>query len=111
MGSKNNLFPRRVFVEVKRSRANRIPTEILAEFLRCFFAPDLAEKWDVSDDGLVWTFYLRKGVQFHKKFGELTAEDVKYSFERQINREKGMRFAKNLGMIKEIKILDPHKLE
>ncbi len=73
--------------------------------------PDLAEKWDVSEDGLVWTFHLRKGVQFHKKFGEMTAEDVKYSFERQIKREKGMRFAKNLGVIKEIKILDPHKIE
>jgi len=73
--------------------------------------PDLAEKWDVSEDGLVWTFYLRKGVQFHKDFGEMTAEDVKYSFERQINREKGMRFAQNLEVIKEIKVLEPHKLE
>jgi peptide/nickel transport system substrate-binding protein len=72
--------------------------------------PDLAEKWDVSDDGLVWTFHLRKGVQFHKDFGEMTAEDVKFSFERQIDREKGMRFAKNLDVIKEIKVLDPHKV-
>jgi peptide/nickel transport system substrate-binding protein len=73
--------------------------------------PDLAEKWDVSDDGLVWTFYLRQGVQFHKKFGELTADDVKYSFERQISRGKGMRFAKNLDVIKEIQVLDPHKVK
>ena len=73
--------------------------------------PDLAEKWDISDDGLVWTFYIRKGVQFHRKFGELTADDVKYSFERQINREKGMRFAKNLDVVKEIKVLDPYKVE
>jgi peptide/nickel transport system substrate-binding protein len=44
------------------------------------FTPLLAEKWDVSPDALVWTFYLRKGVTFHD--GEpLTAEAVKKSIE------------------------------
>ena len=72
--------------------------------------PDLAESWTTSDDGLVWTFTLRKGVQFHKGFGEFTAEDVKYSFERQLQRKKGMRFAKNLDVIKDITILDPYTI-
>ena len=44
--------------------------------------PDLAESWTLSPDGTMWTFKLKKGVQFHKGFGEFTAEDVKYSFER-----------------------------
>ncbi|MCK4394172.1 hypothetical protein KAX17_14830 [Candidatus Bipolaricaulota bacterium] len=44
--------------------------------------PDLARGWDISEDNKEITFYLRKGVQFHKGYGELTAEDVKYSFER-----------------------------
>ncbi len=72
--------------------------------------PDLAESWTVSDDGTIWTFKLRQGVQFHKGFGEMTAEDVKYSFERQLNRMKGMRFAKNLDVIKDITIIDPYTL-
>ena len=38
--------------------------------------PDLAERWESSPDGRVWTFHLRKGVQFHHDFGEMTAEDV-----------------------------------
>ena len=49
--------------------------------------PDLAEGWNVSPDGLNWTFYLRKGVQFHKGYGELTAEDVKYSLEKAANKD------------------------
>src|SRR4030067_1612841 len=48
--------------------------------------PDLAEKWVRSKDGLVWTFYLRKGVKFHKGYGELTAEDVKFSLEKAANK-------------------------
>jgi peptide/nickel transport system substrate-binding protein len=44
-------------------------------------APSLAESWSVSKDGLVYEFVLRKGVKFHD--GEpITAEDVKFSFER-----------------------------
>lgn len=44
--------------------------------------PDLAESWTSSADGSVYTFHLRRGVQFHKGYGELTARDVKFSFER-----------------------------
>src|SRR5205809_7540909 len=43
--------------------------------------PSLAESWSMSPDGLVYEFVLRKGVKFHN--GEpVTAEDVKFSFER-----------------------------
>ena len=44
--------------------------------------PGLATKWEMSKDGKTWTFELRKGIQFHKGWGELTSEDVKYSFEK-----------------------------
>ncbi len=44
--------------------------------------PDLAESWEVAPDGKSVIFHLRKGVQFHKGFGEMTAEDVKFSLER-----------------------------
>src|SRR4029453_13506741 len=44
-------------------------------------APSLAESWSMSPDGLVYELVLRKGVGFHN--GEpVTAEDVKFSFER-----------------------------
>jgi peptide/nickel transport system substrate-binding protein len=42
----------------------------------------LADKLAVSPDGMKVTFTLKKGVQFHGGYGELTADDVKFSFER-----------------------------
>src|SRR5215470_11009131 len=41
--------------------------------------PDLAKSWQVSEDGLTYTFFLREGVQFHDG-APLTAEDVVASF-------------------------------
>lgn len=42
--------------------------------------PALAKKWEYSEDGLVWTFYLRRGVQWHDG-QELTADDVIFSYD------------------------------
>jgi peptide/nickel transport system substrate-binding protein len=42
--------------------------------------PGLATAWNVSPDGKVWTFNLRKGTPFQKNYGEMTAEDVKYTW-------------------------------
>lgn len=41
--------------------------------------PDLAEKWEMSDDFMTHTFYLRKGAQWQKGYGEVTSADVAFS--------------------------------
>lgn len=45
--------------------------------------PCLATDWTISDDKKTITFNLKKGVQFHHGFGEMTADDVVFSFARQ----------------------------
>ncbi|MCB0079221.1 MAG: hypothetical protein KDD73_17615, partial [Anaerolineales bacterium] len=49
-------------------------------------APGLADSWEISDDGLTYTFTLKTGVTFHsgKAF---TAADVKYTFDRWLSDE------------------------
>ena len=44
-------------------------------------APTLAESWTMSEDALTYDFILRNGTKFHTG-DEVTAEDVKFSFER-----------------------------
>lgn len=51
-------------------------------------APSLAEYWMISPDGKVYTFFLKKGVLFHHG-EEVTAEDVKFSLERILDKEVG----------------------
>ena len=66
----------------------------LSEFKRgtTEIGPGLAEKWDISADGLEYTFHLRKGVKFHttKKFTptrDFNADDVLFTFMRQLDKE------------------------
>ncbi|MBI2859202.1 MAG: hypothetical protein HYX90_09000, partial [Chloroflexi bacterium] len=46
-------------------------------------APGVIEKWQVSTDGLTWTYQIRKGIKFHDG-SDLTAADVKFSLEDSI---------------------------
>ena len=67
------------------------------------FEPALAESWDISEDGLTWTFHIRDGVKFHDG-GELTAEVVKASIER--TRELGTGASWIWWMVDSIEAVD-----
>ncbi|MDP2953404.1 MAG: ABC transporter substrate-binding protein, partial [Chloroflexota bacterium] len=75
--------------------------------------PDLAERWEASGDGLTYTFYLRKGVQWHDG-RPFTGEDVKYSLDRIRLKFKGMRTSPrqtNLDSVKEVTVVDPYTVK
>jgi len=46
------------------------------------YRPGLATEWKPSNEMRTWTFKLRPGVKFHEGFGDLTAEDVKFTVEQ-----------------------------
>lgn len=55
-------------------------------------APDIAQSWQISDDGRIYTFKLRRDVRFHDS-REVKANDFKYSLERACNPETGSHVA------------------
>ncbi|MEM1677211.1 MAG: ABC transporter substrate-binding protein [Nitrososphaerota archaeon] len=69
------------------------------------FIPALAERWESSKDGTVWTFYLRKGVVFHDGT-PFTAEAVKKSIERTIELGQGAAFI--WDPVEKIEIVDDY---
>ncbi|MGV8918205.1 MAG: ABC transporter substrate-binding protein [Pseudomonas sp.] len=81
--------------------------------------PALATRWDISDDGLVYTFHLRPGVKFHsnKAFTptrEFNADDVLFTFNRMLKPDQPFRVAyptefpyfNSMGLDKNIKSID-----
>jgi peptide/nickel transport system substrate-binding protein len=68
-------------------------------------APRLAESWTLSDDGLVYTFNLVKGVKFHDGRA-LTAADVVFSFDRLRSEEVGSPAASLFTAVESIEATD-----
>lgn len=73
-------------------------------------APMLAERWQVLDGGRTWKFQLRKGVHFHSGAGELTAEDVKFTFTSIAKDGSANSLAPEFRQIKSMEVENPYTL-
>ncbi|CAD5107980.1 ABC transporter substrate-binding protein [Zestomonas carbonaria] len=88
--------------------------------------PALAESWEIGDDGLSYTFNLRRGVKFHSVEGftpgrDFNADDVLWSFQRQLDpahpwhrlSPRGFPYAEAMGiaaLIERIEKLDEQRV-
>jgi len=68
----------------------------------------LAEEIEQSEDGLEIRFKLREGVMWHNGYGELTAEDVKYSYERFIDPDLAADYADDWATLDYVEVIDDY---
>ncbi len=71
--------------------------------------PGIAESWEKSEDGLVWTFYMRKNAKWSDGV-PVVAEDYKYSIMRTLNPETGSTYAFILSPIKNANLYNAGKI-
>jgi peptide/nickel transport system substrate-binding protein len=72
--------------------------------------PKLATSWDISDDGLVYTFKIRQGVKFHNG-REMTADDVKFSFDRMRDPNSGSLVAPTFDLVTAVDVVDSETVQ
>jgi peptide/nickel transport system substrate-binding protein len=74
--------------------------------------PDLAHSWEITPDGLTYTFHLRQGVQFHDG-AELISEDVKATYDRIARPPSGISIPRSVlfGTVSEINARDKYSVE
>jgi peptide/nickel transport system substrate-binding protein len=77
----------------------------------CEIEKDLAESYNVSSDGKIITFKLRKGVKFHKGYGELTSSDVKFTLMRHLDPKVKSRDFLNYSIVDHIEIPDKYTVK
>ena len=74
--------------------------------------PDLAHSWEISKDGMTYTFFLRKGVHFSDG-AELTADDVKATFDRITRPPEGINIPRSalFTSVSEVNARDKYTVE
>ena len=99
MNNTNDVYLRAVYSQLVRRNADN---EMVG---------DLAESWETSEDGCTWTFHLKHGVKFHSG-KELTAKDVKASYDRLLDTDNPVRYT-NLatGYISACNMVDDYTVE
>ena len=72
--------------------------------------PELAERWEISEDKLTITFHLKKGVKWHD--GEpFTARDVEFTYKVYIDPKTPTAYASPFMKVKELKVIDDYTIQ
>lgn len=68
--------------------------------------PHLAKSWDVSEDGLEWTFHLNDNIYWHDGV-QFTSDDVKFTFDMVLDPEVGAPARANFLLVESVDTPDP----
>lgn len=74
--------------------------------------PGLAKEWKVSDDGLIYTFYLQEGIKFSDGT-DLTADVVKLNFDnfKKVLGKSAINYGKLTSILNEVKVINDYEIE
>jgi ABC-type transport system substrate-binding protein len=72
--------------------------------------PDLAESWDIQDNGKVYVFRLRKGVKFHEG-SDFDAEVVRWNYQRAVNPDEKAFVAPFYAIVDTVDVVDTHTVK
>ena len=74
------------------------------------YVPELAESWDVLENGKVYVFRLRKGVKFHEG-SDFDAEVVRWNFQRAVDPDEDAFIAPFLSIVESVEVIDSHTVK
>lgn len=69
--------------------------------------PDLAERWEIKDDGLVIVFYLRKDVRWHDGV-RFTAADVAFTYQKLIDPKIATPYSGDFERVRSLEVIDDY---
>ena len=74
------------------------------------YVPELAESWDISENGKVYVFHLRKGVKFHEG-SDFDAEVVRWNYQRAVDPDEDAFIAPFLSIVESVEVIDSHTIK
>lgn len=93
----DSMDPRKEGLPIDHARMFTVANQLVRISHTVQAEPELAESWDVSPDGQIWTFKLRSGIEFHNG-KTLDSEDVAYS----LNLHRGANESLIKGYLREV---------
>lgn len=105
-----SLDPHNISDTLSRSAANTMYEALLEHNLDMEITPLLAEDYEISEDGLKYTFHLKEGITFHDGT-PFDAEAVKYNFDRIIDPDKNLRRRGNFLHLVSTEVIDENTVE
>ena len=106
----NNMDPHRGVSKVSGKVMSLFCESLVVSDVDGSPGPGLAESWEFSEGAKVWTFHLVKNAKWHNG-RDFTAEDVKWNFERMLNKETRSPWGGRFALIEKMEVVDPHTIK